>query len=137
MAQHQTDAGAVITEFIHPPIPYRKCDYVAYLEDCGEDGAKGWGETKEDAIENLLRELQTDDPAPEWPPLKCGEVLVFEGGALTINLSGYGSGNGKAELVMDDDDLADCGDDPPNHRKLVIDASEVREIRDFLSRVVK
>lgn len=47
---HSTEAGQVTVEFIHPPIPPRIFDYVAYREDEGELGVRGRGKTKEDAI---------------------------------------------------------------------------------------
>lgn len=57
---HNTEAGEVIVEFIYPPIPLRHLDYVAYREEDGEEGPKGWGATKDEAIQSLLEKLYDD-----------------------------------------------------------------------------
>lgn len=46
----------IVTSFVYPPIPIRSNDWVAYYDgDDGEDGApRGWGETEQAAIDDLL-----------------------------------------------------------------------------------
>jgi len=44
----------IITEYIHPPIPDRSHDWVAYWEDYEEHGPIGYGKTEEEAIQDLL-----------------------------------------------------------------------------------
>ncbi len=43
----------IITEFVYPPIPYRGNDWIAFREG-QEDGARGWGKTEQEAIDDLI-----------------------------------------------------------------------------------
>lgn len=61
MTIHQRNGIRIRTEFIYPPIPDRRFDWVA-VDDETFDGApdgktrndRGFGETEDEAIENLL-----------------------------------------------------------------------------------
>ena len=54
------------TEFVHPPIPVRSKDWVAYL-DGREDGPQGWGQNEGEAIANLMEELWIRHELAEVP----------------------------------------------------------------------
>jgi hypothetical protein len=43
----------IITKHIHPPIPWRGCDWVAFREGYEENGPFYWGMTEADAISEL------------------------------------------------------------------------------------
>jgi len=59
----------LVTSFENPPIPWRKFDWVAFDEDqmsgvcadpncdCRNNLVRGWGETKEAAIQNFVNDL--------------------------------------------------------------------------------
>jgi len=59
----------LVTKFEHPPIPWRKFDWVAYDEDqmsglctdpdcgCRTMLVRGWGETEEEAILDFVSDL--------------------------------------------------------------------------------
>jgi hypothetical protein len=52
----------IITSFIHPPIPFRGCDWQAHWDDEGEEaGNYGYGKTEADAINDLKQ--ATEDAA--------------------------------------------------------------------------
>lgn len=71
----------LVTSYEHPPIPWRKFDWVAFDEDeisgvcgdpdchCRENLVRGWGETEEAAIQNfvgdLLERYEIDTPIVE------------------------------------------------------------------------
>lgn len=40
--------------YVNPPIPLRSFDWCAYYDGSEEDGDRGWGTTKEEAVKNLL-----------------------------------------------------------------------------------
>ena len=44
----------IVTEYVHPPIPYRNNDWRATREGDDEDYIVGWGSTEQDAIDDLL-----------------------------------------------------------------------------------
>ena len=46
----------IITEYVHPPIPYRNNDWRATREGDDEDYIVGWGATEAEAIADLLDE---------------------------------------------------------------------------------
>jgi hypothetical protein len=52
----------IITEYVHPPIPIRQFDWVAFREgdDNDEDFLMGYGATADKAIADLL-ELESED----------------------------------------------------------------------------
>jgi hypothetical protein len=51
----------MITKFDPPPIPFRNCDWCAYLEDDVENSNRyGWGKTEAEAILNLEEILTCD-----------------------------------------------------------------------------
>lgn len=49
-------ARKIITEYIHPPIPYRCNDWRATREGDDEEFIVGWGATEEEAIADLIAE---------------------------------------------------------------------------------
>lgn len=55
----------ITTTFVCPPIPNRSYDWRADWSICsGADGGPvGWGETKEEAVRDLLRDTVEDDSA--------------------------------------------------------------------------
>jgi hypothetical protein len=44
----------IVTDYVCPPIPTRAFDWCAYFEGDEEDGPRGWGASKEEAVQNLL-----------------------------------------------------------------------------------
>lgn len=42
------------TEFIHPPIPIRWNDWIAWFDDYDEGDLVGVGETEQEAVDDLL-----------------------------------------------------------------------------------
>lgn len=55
------------TEYIHPPIPIRKFDWVAWVEDKEEEGPYGYGLTEKEAIEDLHGYVEEDPTIfPPW-----------------------------------------------------------------------
>lgn len=50
----------IVTENIFPPIPDRRFDWCAFFEGCEEDGNYGYGSTKQEAIDDLLRLSQEE-----------------------------------------------------------------------------
>jgi hypothetical protein len=44
------------TECVCPPIPTRKFDWQAWV-DGNEEGPNGWGETEQEAVDDLLEKL--------------------------------------------------------------------------------
>jgi hypothetical protein len=52
----------IVTQYIHPPIPDRSHDWIAYDDDTHDIGSpEGYGRTEADAIADLLEQL--DDAA--------------------------------------------------------------------------
>jgi len=43
----------IVTEYVFPSIPTRHNDWVAYYDGEDEDGARGWGKTEKEAIQDL------------------------------------------------------------------------------------
>lgn len=68
--------------------------------------------------------------------LKRGQVLVFEGGTLTVNESGYGNRDGAGCLSFREDDL-EWDADPASAatRYVNLPKSEIIAIRDFLNKM--
>lgn len=57
----RVEAGAkIVTDFVYPPIPVREFDWCAWVDGCEEDGPRGWGKTKEQAVTALLEELVSE-----------------------------------------------------------------------------
>jgi hypothetical protein len=57
----------ILTDFVHPPIPLRGFDWSAIdsdtydgAEDSGNRHQIGWGETEQQAIDDLLEKLSED-----------------------------------------------------------------------------
>lgn len=48
----------IVLEYIYPPIPDRRFDWRAHLED-SEKGLYGWGKTKYEAIKELIQQIDT------------------------------------------------------------------------------
>jgi hypothetical protein len=44
----------IIVEYIHPPIPYRHMDWIAFYDGDEEAGPRGEGSTMKLAVEDLL-----------------------------------------------------------------------------------
>lgn len=60
MATHiMSDGSKIVTSNIFPPIPYRGCDWVAYVEGEEENSHMyGYGPTEAEAIDDLMRLLE-------------------------------------------------------------------------------
>jgi len=54
-----TTAKKIVTSFVYPPIPLRTCDWVAYY-DGEEEGFRGWGETEQEAVEDLKENTEEE-----------------------------------------------------------------------------
>jgi len=54
---HTVTYKKLITHHVNPPIPIRTHDWQAYLDGEEERGHCGWGETRKDAILDLLCEI--------------------------------------------------------------------------------
>lgn len=53
------DAPVILTEYVHPPIPTRECDWQAVTENYDGPGSPiGHGRTEQAAIDDLLEQLQ-------------------------------------------------------------------------------
>lgn len=63
----------IITDFIHPPIPDRRHDWLAYREGDEEEGHKGEGRTEAEAIQDLLDWETEDEDLPRCQG--CGGEL--------------------------------------------------------------
>ena len=52
----------IVTVNVFPPIPIRTCDWCAYDDDTydGPGSRVGWGETEQEAIDNLLEQYEED-----------------------------------------------------------------------------
>lgn len=48
------------TSFVYPPIPVRHHDWCAYYEGEEESKCYGWGETKEEAVLDLVEYYEID-----------------------------------------------------------------------------
>lgn len=48
----------IITEFVHPPIPTRSCDWSATLDGYEPGGPIGRGATEEAAVADLLEQIE-------------------------------------------------------------------------------
>jgi len=46
----------IIPEHVNPPIPVRSYDWSAVRRDYEEGGLVGWGATKQEAVEDLLKQ---------------------------------------------------------------------------------
>jgi len=62
---HEVRVGAaergrvnIKTAFVYPPIPLRTHDWCAWVDGEEEDGFYGWGETEQEAIDNLWEHLE-------------------------------------------------------------------------------
>jgi hypothetical protein len=55
------DQNKVVTQFVYPPIPDRRCDWCAHYDD--PEGPTGWGGTEEDAIQDLLANFPQSEGA--------------------------------------------------------------------------
>lgn len=53
-------------DFVNPPIPLRCFDYSAVRDGYDEGDIIGWGATKDDAIENLLRQERDSFGDCDW-----------------------------------------------------------------------
>jgi hypothetical protein len=52
----------ILTYREYTPIPDRRWDWYAYLEGSDEEtGLRGWGRTEQEAINDLISELEADD----------------------------------------------------------------------------
>lgn len=48
----------IVTSFVYPPIPCRDWDWQAVFEGFEPGDAVGWGQTEQQAIENLLESME-------------------------------------------------------------------------------
>ena len=48
-------ARKIITEYIHPPIPARQFDWMAWYDGDDEEGLRQYGATEAEARQNLIR----------------------------------------------------------------------------------
>lgn len=51
----------IITEYVNPPIPIRYCDWSAVTDDYEPGDPIGRGETEQEAINDLLEQLNDAD----------------------------------------------------------------------------
>ena len=51
--EEPTVTPRIITSFVYPPIPIRTCDWAAHVDGDEESGRCGYGETEEQAIQDL------------------------------------------------------------------------------------
>lgn len=47
----------VITKFINPPVPFRCCDWSAVLSGYEPGDVMGFGETEQQAIDDLMKQI--------------------------------------------------------------------------------
>ncbi len=66
--------------------------------------------------------------------LKRNEVLSFDDGLLTIKISGHGDANGWGVLAFHERQVEI---DPDGFHTVEIPPSELRELRDFITRVLE
>lgn len=52
------DLIKIVTDHQYPPIPYRNMDWVAFEDGKEEDGIYGYGKTEQEAIDDLLDNLE-------------------------------------------------------------------------------
>lgn len=50
----------IVTDFTYPPIPLRQFDWLAWF-DGQEDGLQGTGPTEQEAIDDLLEQVDNDE----------------------------------------------------------------------------
>lgn len=52
----------IVTDYVHPPIPMRNCDWQA-VDDLTYEGGKpiGWGATEQEAIDDLLEQICNEE----------------------------------------------------------------------------
>lgn len=65
--------------------------------------------------------------------LKRNEVFVFDDGILTVKIAGHEHGNGWGEFAFHERQVEIDAD---GYHKVEIPPSELRELRDFLTRVL-
>jgi len=68
----------IITEHVNPPIPVRSYDWSAVRRDYEEGGLVGWGETKQEAVDDLLDKEGSLWNAPA-PPTSSNRALIVRG----------------------------------------------------------
>lgn len=49
--------GAIVTEYVAPPVPTRQWDWVAYINGDEESGLNGRGPTECEALRDLCEQL--------------------------------------------------------------------------------
>ena len=69
----------------------------------------------------------------EGTELKRGEILSFVEGSLTIKVAGYGKTNGWGEFAFHEQQI---DIDADGYHKVEVMPSELRELRDFITRVL-
>ena len=58
MTSHIIGSFKINTEFIYPPIPIRTCDWSATLDGYEGGDPIGSGETEQEAIANLIEQIE-------------------------------------------------------------------------------
>ena len=66
------------TRFDYPPIPVRNMDWSAIDDDtyCGEGCPIGHGATEQEAIADLLEQLEVDEDASLDPESQCSAMML-------------------------------------------------------------
>lgn len=55
-----TVADKIKTSHVHPPIPVRHFDWLAFIDGQEEEGPYGWGATESEAIADLQEAMRHD-----------------------------------------------------------------------------
>lgn len=50
----------IVTDYVCPPIPTRAFDWCAYFDGDEEDGPRGWGASKEEAVRELMNIIEEE-----------------------------------------------------------------------------
>lgn len=66
----------IITEYVYPPIPVRQFDWSAHFDGDEEDGPCGRGATEEDAISDLMEQVDMAEEKMENPYTEFGKATV-------------------------------------------------------------
>lgn len=77
----------IVTHFVHPPIPDRRCDWSAVTEDYDGPGSPiGYGRTEAAAIADLLEQIEERAPTDLAPDRRI-ELLQTENQLLRAQLA--------------------------------------------------
>lgn len=56
-----TNPVRIVTEYVHPPIRIRTCDWSAVTDNYGRGDPVGYGVSKQEAIRDLINKLEERD----------------------------------------------------------------------------